>query len=176
MIISLRGTSGAGKSHMVRTITDLYAKRIDKFEEGRRMPLYTIYGRNPEGRVLVTPGHYRIANGGVDTLPDLDTAYRLARWAAKCDYDVLMEGKNMSDGVKRVNELVAEKFDVRVVVLNTDVPTCVKSVRERGHRIAERSIERTYAKVMRDVPNFHCETLIGDRESCLAEVRRWLNI
>jgi ABC-type dipeptide/oligopeptide/nickel transport system ATPase component len=176
MIISLRGTSGSGKSHIARTVTGLYDQHRSVFAEGRQKPLYDIHGRNPQGRCLVTPGHYLIANGGIDTLPSLDEAYRIARWAANQDHDVLMEGKNMSDGVSHVNKLLEEEFDVRVVVVNTDVPLCIKSVRERGHKIAERSIQKTFDKVMRDVPNFHCNVVVGDRQSCLEQICQWLNM
>lgn len=176
MIISLRGTSGAGKSHLVRQVTDLYDKHRDVYTEGRIKPLYSIHGRNPDGRCLVTPGHYLIANGGVDTLPSLDEAYRIARWADRQGHDVLMEGKNMSDGVTLVNQLVADKFDVRVVVLNTPVNECVKAVRSRGHKIAEKSILKTFEKVMRDITKFHCEVSVGDRQSSLELVCALLNI
>ena len=176
MIISLRGTSGAGKSHLTKTVTELYDRHRDVYKEGRIKPLYTIHGRNPLGRCLVTPGHYEIANGGIDTLPSLDEAYRIARWASRQDHDVLMEGKNMSDGVAAVNQLVEEGFDVHVVVLNTSVNECVRAVRERGHKIAEKSIEKTFMKVMRDITKFHCEVSVGDRQSCLELVCSLLNI
>lgn len=174
MIISLRGTSGSGKSHLVRRIMGLYPKHIDKFTEGRRKPLYTIHGRNRDGKCLVTPGHYLIGNGGVDTLPDLDAAYYIAEWGDTAGHDVLMEGKNMSDGARHVNALVERGHDVRVVVLNTPVHECVASVRARGHKIAEKSIEKTFNKVMRDITSFHCETSIGDRDACFDMIKRWL--
>jgi energy-coupling factor transporter ATP-binding protein EcfA2 len=175
MIISLRGTSGSGKSHLVRRITGLYGQHRDVFTEGRKKPLYTLHGRNELGKCLVTPGHYLIANGGMDTLPSLDEAYRIARWAERQGHDVLMEGKNMSDGTKHVNALVAEKFDVRVVVLNTDIANCVRAVKARGHDISQKSIEKTAAKVQRDITSFHCETVVGDRNSCFKVIARWLS-
>lgn len=176
MIISLRGTSGSGKSHLVRAVTGLYDRCRDVHTEGRQKPLYSIHGRNPLGKCLVTPGHYLIANGGIDTLPSLEEAYRIAKWAERQGHDVLMEGKNMSDGIAHANALISDEFDIRVVVLNTPVPDCIKSVRERGHKIAERSIQKTYDKVMRDVVNFHCPVVVGDRQSCLEQVCSWLNI
>jgi hypothetical protein len=174
MIISVRGTSGSGKSHLVRRVVALYTKHRDLMAPPRVKPLYTLHGRTVAGKCLVTPGHYQIANGGIDTLKSLDEAYEIARWAARSGHDVIMEGKNMSDGVARVNELVAEKFEVRVVVLNTDVATCLRDVRKRGHRIAEKSIKKTYDKVHRDAVNFHCETVVGDRDACFEVIRRWL--
>lgn len=176
MIISLRATSGGGKSHLVRRVTSLYQKHRSVYTDGRLKPLYEVHGRNPAGRCLVTPGHYLIANGGIDTLKDLDKAYHIARWGADSQHDVLMEGKNMSDGVQRVNELVDAEYDVRVVVINTPVGICIKSVRDRGHKIAEKSIERTHAKVMRDAVNFHCETVITDRDTAYNTIIRWLGM
>jgi hypothetical protein len=174
MIISLRGTSGSGKSHLVRAVTNHYARHRNVFTDGRSRPMYTIHGRNRNGGVLVTPGHYLIANGGVDTLPSLDEAYRIARWAAGCGHDVLMEGKNMSDGVKHAHALHADKIDIRVVLLNTPVEECIASVRSRGHNISPASIEKTAAKVRRDFDKFECRKFTGDRQQCLEKVTEWL--
>jgi energy-coupling factor transporter ATP-binding protein EcfA2 len=174
MIISLRGTSGSGKSHLVRRVTGLYPRHIDKYEEGRRNPLYTIHGRNRDGRCLVTPGHYLIGNGGVDTLRDLEQAYRIIWWAARAGHDVLYEGKNMSDGTAQLEKLIAENITCRVVWINTPVEECIRSVRERGHKIAEASIRKTDAKVRRDYEKFTCHKIAGDREACFQEIKRWL--
>jgi hypothetical protein len=157
-------------------VVKLYDRNRAIMTEGRQKPLYEIHGRNPLGKCLVTPGHYLIKNGGIDTLPSLEEAYRIATWAERQGHDVLMEGKNMSDGVTHVNALTGKGLDVRVVVINTPVPDCIKSVRERGHKISERSIQKTFDKVMRDVTNFHCNVIIGDRRSCLEQVCSWLNI
>ena len=138
--------------------------------------MYELHGRTPSGQVLVTPGHYLIGNGGMDTLKTLDDAYRIARWADGCSHDVLMEGKNMSDGVGRVETLHAEKRDVRVVHLDVPVEECIASVRERGHRISEESIRRTDAKVRRDMEKFQCRIFSGDRAACLAMVVEWLGL
>ena len=174
MIISLRGTSGSGKSTLVRTIVDLYDRHRDVYTSGRTKPYYTFHGRNPRGRVLVTPGHYQIANGGIDTLPSLDAAYQIARWAAKCGHDVLMEGKNMSDGLVKVNELMAGKFDIRLVFINEPLEKCVASVRERGHKISDASIKKTMTKVHRDMGAFDGKAFIGNREQCFETVKGWL--
>src|SRR6266576_2151350 len=156
MIISLRGTSGSGKSHLVRQVTNRYERHREWHKLGRVKPYYVVHGRNPRGRCLVVPGHYEIANGGVDTLKTLDDAYSIAQWAARQEFDVLMEGKNMSDGVGHVNGLMCEKFDVRVVHIDEPIEQCVQSVRARGHSISEHSIQRTDAKVKRDMEKFTC--------------------
>lgn len=174
MIISLRGTSGSGKSHLVRRIVALYSQHRAKFQDGRMKPLYELHGRNREGRVLVTPGHYEIANGGIDTLSSLDDAYRIAKWGHAQGHDVLMEGKNMSDGVKFVDELHTIGTDVRVVVLMTPVEECVASVRARGHRIAATSIEKTARKIAQDALKFLCPVHLCTRDEAYDLVREWL--
>jgi ABC-type dipeptide/oligopeptide/nickel transport system ATPase component len=175
MIISLRGTSGSGKSHLARQIMDLYSRHRSVYTEGRMKPLYDIHGRNESGRCLVTPGHYLIPNGGVDTLPSLDEAYRIARWAAWQEHDVLMEGKNMSDGLGHIDLLRGvQKFDVRLVCIDVPLSLAVQSVRKRGHKIAEKSIERTLAKVRRDFDKFEGHKFMGTREQCRCTIAEWL--
>jgi hypothetical protein len=179
VIISLRGTSGSGKTHLVREVTSRYAKHRRVFDEKdprRKRPVYELHGRNPVGRVLVTPGHYMIGNGGMDTLRTLDEAYAIARWADSSHFDVLMEGKNMSDGVQRAEKLQTEGRDVRVVHIDEPIEECIQSVRERGHKIAEDTIRRTDAKVRRNMEKFTCQKFQGRREECLALVIEWLGL
>jgi len=176
VIISLRGTSGSGKSHLVREVKRRYARSKPVYATGRRKPLYVLHGRSEDGKCLVVPGHYEIANGGVDTLSTLDEAYNIARWADSCGHHVLMEGKNMSDGCGQVAALCVEGREVRVVHLDVSVEQCVASVRQRGHKISESSIRRTDAKVRREMERFTCRKFAGDRTECLAKVLEWLGL
>ena len=176
MIISLRGTSGSGKSHLVRDVVARYGRTRLVYRPGRKRPYYSIHGRSPSGNCLIVPGHYEIANGGVDTLDSLDLAYAIARWGGRCRHDVLMEGKNMSDGTYQLEHMVSEELDCRVVHLDVEIELCISSVRERGHRISEASIRKTDAKVRRDMGRFTCRTFSGDRAQCLATVLEWLGL
>jgi len=174
MIISLRGTSGCGKTHLVRNIVRLYSQHRAIMVPRRKRALYEIHGRNPGGRALVTPGHYEIANGGIDTLPDLPSAYGIALWAAMQHHDVLMEGKNMSDGLAHVTGLLARGFDARLVFIDEPLDVCIASVHARGHNIAEDSIIRTQKKVRNSMSKFPGKTFTGNRAQCLATVQEWL--
>jgi predicted kinase len=183
MIISLRGTSGAGKSHLARSIFEQYQTHREIGAEGRHRPLYTLHGRLlPDGigrRTLMVPGHYLIANGGIDTLSTLDEAYGLARWANGLGHDVLMEGKCMSDGAARIVERARAGADARVVHINTPLEECVASVRARGHMISPQSIEKTYRKVERDIEAILAAGLrvfVGDRAQCKREIEGWLGL
>lgn len=176
MIVRLVGTSGAGKSTIVHQL--MRARDVDRSvvrRVGRRHPVGYLLHRG-QAPSLYVMGHYEIANGGVDTLDDhLDEIYDdAARWH-ESGSSVLMEGKNMSDGARRTIELSRRGLPITVVALTTPVDECVRGVRERGHRIAERSIVKTALKVaracaqMRDagVPVIECS-----RARAADEVRR----
>lgn len=170
MIISLRGTSGAGKSHLVRRIVKNYVSPYDVYTEGRSKPVYSIY----DEKVAVL-GHYMIANGGVDTLSDISYAYALAVDLAK-RYHVLMEGKNMSDGLKNITKLTLT-HEVHIVHITTPISKCISSVHERGHNIAEKSIIKTDAKIRRNVQVFieqKMNVFQGDRDECYKYVMNLL--
>lgn len=179
MIISLRGASGSGKSTLARTIFMQYQRHRMRYEEGRKKPYYVIHGRDGTTN-LVVPGHYEIDNGGVDTLRSLDAAYDIARWAdTAMRYNVLMEGKCMSDGTTHVARLQHEKRDVRVVHVATQFSECVASVRARGHRIADATIAKTILKVQTNMETFKCmkiPTFSGSRDECLRQVQTWLGL
>jgi predicted kinase len=178
VIISLRGTSGAGKSHIVHSLTrglDV-AQTLEK--AGRRKPLGTVYFL-PLGGFLMVPGHYQIANGGVDTLRTLDEAYELIREWDERGCHVLYEGKNMSDRAARALELHREKRDVRVIVINHPVNECVAAVRARGHQISVSSIASTARRVEKDASamlreKMHVQQL--PRALAEKEVRQWLGL
>lgn len=157
VIVSIRGTNGAGKSTLVRAVTARYASAQPLTAPGRRKPAGQLWLRQGPGAGLFVPGHYEIANGGVDTLPDLDTAYDLIRTYAnrrKPQCDVLYEGKNMSDGPARLLALHRAGYACHAVLLQLPLALCVASVRARGHSIKERTIERLWRKSIAD-----CETL-----------------
>ncbi len=181
MIISLRGTSGSGKSSLVRSITSHYeGGGVPFYVDGRKNCYYTIWTRpGGKGPSLMVPGHYNIANGGIDTLKTLDEAYALAREFDDRGHDVLMEGKNMSDGTRRLLALHAERRDARVVHLDVSPARCLESVRARGHDIALFSIRKTYEKCKRDMRKFQAAdvtTYSGSRPQTNDRVREWLRV
>jgi ABC-type dipeptide/oligopeptide/nickel transport system ATPase component len=180
MIISLRGTSGSGKSTLVRKITALYEDGgTPFFVDGRKKAYYTTHNRGGgRGTALVVPGHYDIANGGIDTLKSLDEAYEIASRADNDGHDVLMEGKNMSDGPPHALTLCRDGRDVRVVHILEPVWKCYHAVRKRGHHIQMETIVRTHEKCLRDVQTFRTLGLEHvrqeGREKCLEIVKWWL--
>ena len=180
MIISLRGTNGSGKSTIVREIMRLYWNRIEIQYPGRRKPTgYVLRPRQVSGRNLFVPGHYEIANGGVDTLPDLPTAYDLIKKHHLLGMNVLYEGKNMSDGAAQILLLRDKKFPLSVALIDEPVKKCVAAVRERGHKIKVETIEKLHAKSRRDCDALEKSGVMvfrGNRAAVLRQVRAWLEI
>lgn len=180
MIISVRGTSGAGKSYLVRAVTAAWATdgsvEIMYPAPRKRKPAGQIFRRGD--RRLFVPGHYEIANGGIDTLPSLQYAYEMIYHHHEIGCDVLYEGKNMSDSTPPLIRLRDEyDWDARVVLLATGLEQCVEGVRKRGHKIAETSIAKTYRKCEKDFERFKAAGLIclkADREQAAQEILKWL--
>lgn len=180
MIISLRGASGSGKSTLTRRITAMYDSDHEPiYVDGRRRAYYTVHRRSA-GRSLLVPGHYDIANGGMDTLDDLDEIYGMALNADSDGHDVLMEGKCMTDGRRHALRLHEQlRSDFRVVHIDLPLRSCVGAVRQRGHHIAEHSIARTREKILRDVGHLRaCGVSVfqGNRAECLETVKRYLGL
>ena len=130
MIINIRGTSGSGKSHLVRAIMEQCVDRTPIQEPGRKRPLfYTM--KQPNGRTLAVIGHYETPCGGCDTIPSMDKIYAIVHQCADNGWDVLYEGLLLSAEVNRAVEL-AKSADLVIVGL-TEVPVteCIDSVNRR---------------------------------------------
>lgn len=169
VIISLRGTNGAGKSTIVRTLMERLG--VDNREEirvhWRRKPLGYLY-RDAVTSGLFIPGHYEIANGGVDTVESLESAYDLIRLYSGRGFNVIYEGKNMSDGPKWVR--LIDPSEITLVHVELPVEDCIAAVRARGHSIKEETIRRLFDKTIKDMATLESEgyrVYRGDRKSCL---------
>lgn len=143
MIINVRGTSGSGKSTIVRTAMDLFAWRQPVYVRGRKQPLGYWLGPCQEEWKLGVPGHYETACGGCDTLKGYDQVFELAEHAALSASHVLFEGVLVSEEYRRTVELAETfsgqgrgehnpvKHDLLVIQLTTPVEACLDSIRAR---------------------------------------------
>lgn len=130
MIINLRGTSGAGKSTIVKNIMDRFGTREPFFVSNRKRPLgYVCY--RPGQRSLGIVGHYEIACGGCDTISQMGDVFGEVRRLHAAGLDVLFEGAIVSTLARDVIELHQEGYPLSVVSLNTPLEDCLKGIQAR---------------------------------------------
>jgi ABC-type dipeptide/oligopeptide/nickel transport system ATPase component len=125
MIIQIRGTSGSGKSTIMREV-------MDSMDEGgcwtpirvagRKQPLYY---RHVNGSVVL--GHYESPCGGCDTIGSAKAVYNLINSHLQQTHTILCEGLLLSEDVKWSSQLP----DLHVVFLNTPLAQCLKQIKQR---------------------------------------------
>jgi thymidylate kinase len=134
VIINIRGTSGSGKTHLVRELMKSYQTKTVYRREGRKQPIGYLF-HHPEGRKLAVIGHYETACGGCDTISKMEEIFDLVRTSASAGYDVVFEGLLISADVNRTVELNewAEQKDIpmEVIALTTPIEECLDSVNAR---------------------------------------------
>lgn len=128
-VINLRGTSGAGKSTVVRRLMEKFAPCEPIEEVGRRQPSGYMCQGGP-GRSLYVPGHYETPCGGCDTIKTPDRVYELVWSAAARGADVIYEGIIIQDDTKRLLAL-NEKHPVNVIELSTPIEECLEGIQQR---------------------------------------------
>jgi hypothetical protein len=161
VIINPRGTSGSGKTELVRRILAQYGWRRDAelggaggleliWRAGRRRPLgYRL--RHPRGgRPLAVVGHYEVTSGGCDTIAAADGGIgeimrRAADYAAT-GHDVLIEGQRLSREHER-SAALARSHRLHVLRLTTPLPQCARNLvwRRRTRRDSWPAVAATVA-------------------------------
>jgi hypothetical protein len=153
LVVNLRGTSGAGKTELVRRLMGLYigAAGTAITRHGRTRPIVWVLPHPAGGRPLAVLGDYDggAARGGCDTIPLRDggmaEAFRLADDLARDGHDVLLEGLALSADVRGTAALAAAGHRVHVLCLATPLEECVRNVvrRRRAGAAALPAIRRT---------------------------------
>jgi len=130
MIVNIRGTSGSGKSHIIRQVMDRYGGK-DSFEpvmlEGRKKP----FGYYSTSGGLFIPGHYESQCGGCDTIHGQDTIFNLVRSWAERGANVLFEGLLVSEEVRRTVELSKSFSELRVLAIDHPIEECLAAINGR---------------------------------------------
>lgn len=126
MIIQVRGTSGCGKTTVVRTVMNLLGgqPKVLKpiYVPERKRPLYYT-----DGRISVI-GSYENPCGGCDTISGYITLVSLVREQVR-QGPVLMEGLLLSEDVK--NTLTLPRERLRILFLNTPLDVCLDRIKAR---------------------------------------------
>jgi thymidylate kinase len=177
MIVQIRGTSGSGKTTVMRKVLERL-NVCGHMTLNRRHPLY--YHQHWPTVVSIL-GSYENTCGGCDTIKGYDALMSLARERADAGH-VLMEGLLLSEDTKQTLLHLASR-DLRVIFLNTPIETCLERV--RGRREAKgndkpldptltvnrvRTIER--ARVKLEEAGVYCRTLSGNQAP--AVILNWI--
>jgi hypothetical protein len=142
MIIQIRGTSGSGKTTIVKQIMELYDKPIRKcFRQGRKQPLYYRLTHPNKGPELAVIGHYETKCGGCDTISTPGQSYPIIFDTIRRNYlehrDVLFEGLLISGDVRWTKEL--KDSGLRIIELDVSLEECLASVNERRRQRLEKA-------------------------------------
>ena len=158
MIINIRGTSGSGKSSLVRKLllNPVYTGRTRCYEKDRKQPIGYVYHRSDNRPNLAVIGHYETDCGGCDTISKMEHIFDLVKKSASAGMDVVFEGLLISADVKRTTELwqwlqereapFAAKPGMLVVALDVPLEVCLASVNERRQRAFQRRVESIHAQ------------------------------
>lgn len=144
-IVNIRGTSGSGKTHIVRRIMNHYLQYQIHTIPGRKQPIgYTYHPQDPMGEAmpLFVVGHYEGGEGGCggcDNLPQgLDYIYSLIHEHADRGEDVIFEGLIVASDWRRCVDL-AQKHDTLIIGLSTPLVDCLTAV--QGRRDAKAALK-----------------------------------
>lgn len=129
-IIQIRGTSGSGKSHLIRRVMAKYSTKVPHHIPGRKQPFYYELRNAWPGKPLFIVGHYETPCGGSDTISNgTDVIYDLVRTLAQ-EGNVLFEGLLISIEVTRTATLV-NHGELHVIQLATPLEDCIASIKQR---------------------------------------------
>lgn len=137
MIINIRGTSGSGKSTIVRSIMNMFPTWEPDYVLGKTRPKGYTCKKPDRAKALYIVGHYEILCGGADTISDLVEQFDRVRMAHEQGHDVLCEGLFMSGDVKRTLELHTLGIDILVLGIKRSFDKCYDDANRRKKQVAE---------------------------------------
>lgn len=143
MIIQIAGTSGSGKSHLMRSFI-AWAREHGTveavFTEGRKPPLGYMIKIKGRSRCIFILGAYNSPTGGCDTIRDVREVYNLiAEKYENNSIDLLFEGlfvMNHTRGPQFV-ETLPDPSVFKIIQLTTPYATCVASINARREERGE---------------------------------------
>lgn len=151
MIIQVRGTSGSGKTTVMRRVMQAYGPWEPHHVPGRRQPLL-YYANTPRDRIAVV-GHYEIDCGGCDTIGSAPDVYEVIKdiIEGNGDIPILSEGLLWSEDVKWTLALRDAGQAVYPFYLTTPLEECLRRVTVRQAGRAPADPERVVRKLTKRV-------------------------
>lgn len=137
MIIQVRGTSGSGKSTVVREVMERTGDWVEVFTKGRKAPIAYAHSSEP----ILVLGQYNRKCGGGDTIGSARKIYNLlhnlnhylgVNHYVGEDYAkhiVLLEGLLMSEDTKWT--LTFPTSSTKIVYLTTPIQECLRRINQR---------------------------------------------
>lgn len=185
MIINVRGTSGTGKSTLIRRVMEQYPNKARIMDPGRKQPIGYVCSR-PKGNNLGVVGHYETPCGGCDTIAAMDRIFELVASSWSPQMDIIFEGLLISADVNRTAALHHATLPLLVVALNTPIDVCIESINERRQRrnpdlppVKEKNTISKYKGVQKSVDRLNAEgvtTFWGSRETAYDRIAAELGL
>ncbi len=126
MIVQIRGTSGSGKSTVMKEVMGLMGDWGPEHIKGRKQPYY--YKSMSDWPLTFVLGHYETACGGCDSIGSSATVAKMIETlSAKKPTHIICEGLLLSEDVKWTSQMA----DVCCVFLTTPTDRCVAQVSSR---------------------------------------------
>lgn len=125
MIIQIRGTSGSGKSTVVKKLLSQNWDWTPIFKSGRKKPLYY------KTKGIVVLGHYESPCGGCDTIGSAPKIFELIKEVIEKENPktLICEGLLLSEDVKWTSQLV--DYGLVVLYLTTPSEECLVRIKQR---------------------------------------------
>ncbi len=191
MIINIRGTSGSGKSTIVRSIMSLYRSKNAVKIKGRKQPIGYLCPSDVQLDLpnLAIIGHYETPCGGCDTISKVEDTFHRVRSGADAGFNILFEGLLLSANVKWFQALKDDGYELHVIALDqVPIDECIESinarrlakkgpdkftpVNEKNTRTKHRGVELAMQKLAKGgVPVYSC-----NRETGLQKVKELLKL
>lgn len=131
MVIQIRGTSGSGKSWVMRQVMERTKYWVPEYVEGRKQPLLYKWAIRKDPRNMCILGHYETACGGCDTIGSARKVYQLIKELGGTYNTILCEGLLLSEDVKWSSQL----SDLYVIYLVTPLEDCLSNVESRRRAV-----------------------------------------
>lgn len=126
-VIQIRGTSGSGKTYVMRKVISRLGALTPVCISGRKKPLYYT------GTNAVVLGHYESNCGGCDNVGSARHVYELTKKLS--GPVILQEGLLLSEDTKWTIKLVEEGYVVRIVFLTTPLDRCLEQIESRRRAV-----------------------------------------